>query len=146
GTWDKGKGFIKKAGTIIFAGTVLIWILSSFGPSGFVTNSANSFAADLGHLLVPIFKPIGIDYWPPIIALFTGILSKEFITSSTMVMFHTSSKAFLIASLSQFMTPLSAYTLLIFILLYAPCFATLATIMQETGSTKWMLYSVAPSL
>lgn len=146
GTWDKGKGFIKKAGTIIFAGTVLIWILSSFGLSGFVTNSANSFAADLGHILVPVFKPIGIDQWQPISALFTGILAKEVITSSMMVMFHTSSKAFLIASLGQFMTPLSAYTLLIFILLYAPCFATLATIKQETGSTKWMLYSVASSL
>jgi len=146
GTWDKGKGFIKKAGTIIFAGTVLIWILSSFGPSGFVTNSANSFAAGLGHILVPVFKPIGLDQWQPISALFTGILAKEVITSSMMVMFHTSSKAFLIASLGQFMTPLSAYTLLVFILLYAPCFATLATIKQETGSTKWMLYSVASSL
>ena len=88
----------------------------------------------------------GIDQWQPISALFTGILAKEVITSSMMVMFHTSSKAFLIASLGQFMTPLSAYTLLVFILLYAPCFATLATIKQETGSTKWMLYSVASSL
>lgn len=146
GTWDKGKGFIKKAGTIIFAGTVLIWVLSSFGTSGFVTNSANSFAADLGRILVPVFKPIGLVQWQAISALFTGILAKEVITSSMMVMFHTSSKAFLIASLSQFMTPLTAYALLIFILLYAPCFATLATIKQETGSTKWMLYSVASSL
>lgn len=63
-----------------------------------------------------------------------------------MVMFHTSSKAFLIASLGQFMSPLTAYALLIFILLYAPCFATLATIKQETGSTKWMIYSVISSL
>ncbi|MBB1079144.1 ferrous iron transport protein B [Limosilactobacillus sp. STM2_1] len=146
GTWDKGKGFIKKAGTIIFAGTVLIWVLSSFGTSGFVTNSANSFAADLGRILVPVFKPIGLVQWQAISALFTGILAKEVITSSMMVMFHTSSKAFLIASLGQFMSPLTAYALLIFILLYAPCFATLATIKQETGSTKWMLYAVISSL
>ncbi|MBD5806745.1 ferrous iron transport protein B [Limosilactobacillus walteri] len=146
GTWDKGKGFIKKAGTIIFAGTVLIWVLSSFGTSGFVTNSANSFAADLGRILVPVFKPIGLVQWQAISALFTGILAKEVITSSMMVMFHTSSKAFLIASLGQFMSPLTAYALLIFILLYAPCFATLATIKQETGSTKWMIYSVISSL
>lgn len=146
GTWDKGKGFIHKAGTIIFAGTVLIWVLSSFGSSGFVTNSTNSFAADLGRLLVPIFKPIGIIQWQAISALFTGILAKEVITSSMMVMFHTSSKAILITALGQFLSPVAAYALLVFILLYAPCFATLATIKQETGSTKWMLYSVVSSL
>jgi ferrous iron transport protein B len=146
GTWDKGKGFIKKAGTIIFAGTVLIWLLSSFGTTGFVSNSANSFAADLGRLLVPIFKPIGVIQWQAISALFTGVLAKEVITSSMMVMFHTSSKAVLITALSQFISPLAAYSLLVFILLYAPCFATLATIKQETGSGKWALYSAASSL
>lgn len=146
GTWDKGKGFIKKAGTIIFAGTVLIWLLSSFGTTGFVSNSANSFAADLGHLLVPIFKPIGVIQWQAISALFTGVLAKEVITSSMMVMFHTSSKAVLITALGQFISPLAAYSLLVFILLYAPCFATLATIKQETGSGKWALYSAASSL
>lgn len=146
GTWDKGKGFIKKAGTIIFAGTVLIWLLSSFGPSGFVTDSTKSFAAVLGHGLVPFFKPIGITQWQAISALFTGILAKEVITSSMMVMFHTSSKAVLIAALGQFMTPVAAYSMMVFVLLYIPCFATLATIKSETGSTKWMLFSVGMSL
>lgn len=146
GTWDKGKGFIKKAGTIIFAGTVLIWALSSFGTSGFVTNSTESFAADLGHLLVPVFKPIGLMQWQAISALFTGVLAKEVITSSMMVMFHTSSKAVLIAALGHFISPVAAYSLLVFILLYMPCFATLATIKQETGSGKWVWYSVINSL
>ena len=146
GTWDKGKGFIKKAGTIIFAGTVLIWILSNFGTSGFVTNSAHSFAADLGHLLVPVFKPLGIVQWQAISALFTGILAKEVITSSMMVMFHTSSKAVLISAIGQFMSPVAAYALIVFVLLYVPCFATLATIKQETGSTKWMVYSALSSI
>lgn len=146
GTWDKGKGFIKKAGTIIFAGTVLIWALSSFGTSGFTTNSTTSFAADLGHILVPIFRPIGLTQWQAISALFTGVLAKEVITSSMMVMFHTSSKAVLIAALGHFISPISAYALLVFILLYMPCFATLATIKQETGSAKWVWYSVINSL
>lgn len=146
GTWDKGKGFIKKAGTIIFAGTVLIWLLSSFGPSGFVTDSTKSFAAALGHGLVPFFKPIGITQWQAISALFTGVLAKEVITSSMMVMFHTSSKAVLVAALGQFMTPVAAYSMMVFVLLYIPCFATLATIKGETGSTKWMLFSVGMSL
>lgn len=146
GTWDKGKGFIKKAGTIIFAGTVLIWLLSSFGPSGFVTDSTKSFAAALGHGLAPFFRPLGIVQWQAISALFTGILAKEVITSSMMVMFHTSSKAVLITALGQFMSPVAAYSMMTFVLLYIPCFATLATIREETGSTKWMLFSVGMSL
>lgn len=146
GTWDKGKGFIKKAGTIIFAGTVLIWLLSSFGPSGFVTDSTKSFAAALGHGLAPFFRPLGIVQWQAISALFTGILAKEVITSSMMVMFHTSSKAVLITALGQFMSPVAAYSMMAFVLLYIPCFATLATIREETGSTKWMLFSVVMSL
>lgn len=145
GTWDKGKGFIKKAGTIIFAGTVLIWLLSSFGPSGFVTDSTRSFAALLGHSLVPIFKPIGIVQWQAISALFTGVLAKEVITSSMMVMFHTSSKAVLITALGQFMSPVAAYAMMAFVLLYIPCFATLATIKEETGSSKWVFFSVVSS-
>ena len=146
GTWDKGKGFIRKAGTIIFAGTVLIWVLSSFGTTGFVTDSTHSFAADLGRALVPVFAPLGIVQWQAISALFTGVLAKEVITASMMVMFHTSSKAVLVAALGQFVSPVAAYALLVFILLYAPCFATLATIKQETGSVKWMLYSAFSSL
>ena len=146
GTWDKGKGFIKKAGTIIFAGTVLIWLLSSFGPTGFVTDSTHSFAAALGHGLVPFFRPLGIVQWQAISALFTGVLAKEVITSSMMVMFHTSSKAVLIAALGQFMPPVAAYSLLAFVLLYIPCFATLATIKEETGSFKWVLFAVVSGL
>jgi ferrous iron transport protein B len=145
GTWDKGKGFIKKAGTIIFAGTVLIWLLSSFGPRGFVTDSTASYAASLGHALVPMFKPIGIVQWQAISALFTGVLAKEVITSSMMVMFHTSSKAVLITALGQFMSPVAAYAMLAFVLLYIPCFATLATIKEETGSYKWVFFSVVSS-
>ena len=145
GAWDKGKGFIKKAGTIIFAGTVLIWLLSSFGPHGFVTDSTASYAASLGHALVPMFKPIGIVQWQAISALFTGVLAKEVITSSMMVMFHTSSKAVLITALGQFMSPVAAYAMLAFVLLYIPCFATLATIKEETGSYKWVFFSVVSS-
>lgn len=146
GTWDKGKGFVKKAGTVIFAGTVIIWLLASFGPHGFVTNSSHSFAASLGHLLVPFLAPVGITRWQTIAALFTGVLAKEAITSSMMVMFHTSSQAVLISALGQFINPVAAYALLVFILLYAPCFATLGTIKQETGSTKWTIWSLVSSL
>ncbi|WP_047999071.1 ferrous iron transport protein B [Lactiplantibacillus herbarum] len=146
GTWDKGKGFIKKAGTIIFAGTVLIWLLSSFGTSGLVSDIDNSFAAMLGKGLLPLFAPLGITTWQVISALFTGILAKEVISSSMMVMFHTANQTGLIAMMARYFTPLSAYATLVFILLYVPCFATIGTIKSETGSTKWALYSVVSSL
>ena len=144
-TWENGKGFIKKAGTIIFAGTVFIWLLSNFGPAGFITNSSGSFAAIIGRCLVPIFAPIGITSWQIISSLFTGVLAKEVITSSMMVMFHTSSQAVLVANLTQFISPTTGLALLTFILLYSPCTATLATVKQETGSNKWMIYSLLSS-
>ena len=93
GTWDKGKGFIKKAGTIIFAGTVLIWLLSSFGTSGLVSDIDNSFAATLGKTLLPLFAPLGVTAWQVISALFTGIVAKEVISSRLMVMFHSANQA-----------------------------------------------------
>lgn len=145
-TWDKSKGFIHKAGTLIFAGTVLIWLMSYLGPHGYTTDPANSFAALLGQWLLPLMRPIGITHWQIIAALFTGILAKEVITSSMIVMFHAANQSVLIGALGTFMNPVAAYALLAFILLYAPCFATLGTIKQETGSTKWMLWSLALSL
>lgn len=146
GTWDKSKGFVKKAGTIIFAGTVLIWLMSNFGPAGFVTDIDNSFSALLGKVLLPIFAPIGITSWEAISALFTGIMAKEVISSSMMVLFHTSSQTALIATFGQMFTPVAAYSMLVFVLLYVPCFATIGTIKSETGSTKWAVYSVVSSL
>ncbi|HBF76046.1 MAG TPA: ferrous iron transport protein B [Lactobacillus sp.] len=146
GTWDKGKGFIKKAGTIIFAGTVLIWLLSNFGVRGYVTQIDQSFAANLGQILLPVFKPIGISTWQPISALLTGVLAKEVISSSMMVLFHTSNQTALIAMIGGSFTAISAYALLVFILLYIPCFATIGTIKSETGSAKWAAYSVISSL
>lgn len=146
GTWDKGKGFIRKAGTIIFAGTVLIWLLSNFGIHGYVTSINDSFAANLGQVLLPAFKPIGITTWQPISALLTGVLAKEVISSSMMVLFHTTNQGALITMLGGSFTTLSAYALLVFILLYIPCFATIGTIKSETGSSKWAAYSVISSL
>ena len=146
GTWDKGKGFIHKAGTVIFAGTVLIWLLSYFGPSGVVSNISNSFTALIGHSMVPLFAPIGLASWQAISAMLTGILAKETIGATLMVLYHTSGQTALVASLAHLFTPLAAYSFLVFILLYIPCFATIAVIKAETGSWKWALYTIISSL
>ncbi|TGD18286.1 ferrous iron transport protein B [Levilactobacillus suantsaiihabitans] len=145
GTWEKGKGFIRKAGTVIFGGTVLIWLLSNLGPRGIVTNIDQSFSAAIGQFVLPLFRPIGITSWQTISALMTGVLAKEVISSSMIVLFHLSGQTGLIATFSSLFTPLSAYALLVFILIYAPCFATLAAIKAETNSKKWALYSVVSS-
>ncbi|MGO2299796.1 ferrous iron transport protein B [Paucilactobacillus nenjiangensis] len=142
GTWDKGKGFIKNAGSIIFAGTVLIWLLSNLGQQGVVTNINDSFCAWIGQAALPIFQLIGVTSWATVSALLTGVLAKEVISSSMIVLFHLSGQTGLIATFSTLFTPLSAYCILIFILLYAPCFSTLSAIKTETGSIKWAAYSL----
>lgn len=142
GTWDKGKGFIKNAGSIIFAGTVLIWLLSNLGPQGVVTNINDSFCAWIGQAALPIFQLIGVTSWATVSALLTGVLAKEVISSSMIVLFHLSGQTGLIATFSTLFTPLSAYCILIFILLYAPCFSTLSAIKTETVSIKWAAYSL----
>lgn len=145
GTWDKGKGFVKKAGTVIFAGTVLIWLLSNLSWHGPVTDIDQSLAATLGKLLLPLFIPLGVRSWEVVSALLTGVMAKEIITASMIVLFHLTGRTALVATFSGLFTPLSAYCLLVFILLYIPCFSTLATIKAETGSTKWMVYSAGSS-
>ncbi|SMS15434.1 ferrous iron transport protein B [Levilactobacillus zymae] len=145
GTWDKGKGFVKKAGTIIFAGTVLIWLLSNLSFHGPVTDIDQSFAADLGRWLLPVFAPLGVGSWEIVSALLTGIMAKEVISSSMIILFHFTGRTALVATFANLFTPLSAYALLVFILLYIPCFSTLATIKAETGSTKWTIYSAVSS-
>jgi ferrous iron transport protein B len=145
GTWDKGKGFIHKAGTIIFAGTVVIWLLSYFGPTGAVTDVNNSFSAIIGRALLPIFQSFGVTSWEAVSAILTGIMAKEVISSTLMVLYHTANRTLLVASLSHLFTPLAAYSFLVFVLLYIPCFATIGVIHAETGTWKWPIYSVISS-
>ena len=145
GTWNKGKGFIRKAGTVIFAGTVLIWLISNLNFQGPTPMINHSWAAYLGKALLPLFIPIGVTSWEIVSALLTGIVAKEVISSSMIVLFHLSASTDLIATFSSLLTPLSAYSLLVFILLYIPCFSTLASIKIETGSIKWSFYSAISS-
>ncbi|MYV05898.1 ferrous iron transport protein B [Furfurilactobacillus milii] len=145
GAWEKGKAFVKKTGTVIFAGTILVWLLSNIGPHGYVINIDASFLAIIGRWLQPAFAPLGITNWQTISALMTGVLAKEVISSSMIVLFHLSGQTSLVTTFSTLFTPLSAYSLLVFILIYAPCFATLGAIKTETGSVKWAIYSLISS-
>lgn len=145
-TWDKGKGFIRKAGTFIFGGSVAIWLLSYAGPGGFGVEMDDSFLAKIGGLFAPILAPLGFGTWQAGASLLTGFLAKEVVVSSMNIIYHAPNMDSLQGLLTQAYTPLSAFTFVVFILLYVPCLATVGTIKKETGSTKWTYFAVIYAL
>jgi ferrous iron transport protein B len=145
-TWDKGKGFVRKAGTFIFAGSVFIWLLSYAGPDGLKVDMDESFLASIGNLFAPLLEPIGFGTWQAAASLITGFLAKEAIISTMNIIYFVPENASLQGLLSDFYTPLAAYSFMVFILLYIPCLATVATIYKETGSKKWTAFSILYAL
>ncbi|PLR82091.1 ferrous iron transport protein B [Bacillus canaveralius] len=141
-TWDKGKGFVKKAGTFIFAGSVFIWTLSYIGPNGFNVAMDDSYLAAVGGLFAPLFEPIGFGTWQAGASLLTGFFAKEAIISTMNIIYFVPDEASLQGLLAEYFTPLAAYSFMVFILLYIPCLATTATIYKETGSKKWTAFSI----
>ncbi|WP_318505389.1 ferrous iron transport protein B [Bacillus sp. T3] len=145
-TWEKGKGFIRKAGTFIFAGSVLIWLLAYAGPNGLNVDMDHSFLAAIGGIFAPIFEPIGFGTWQAGASLITGFLAKEAIISTMNIIYFVPDNAGLQGIVAQQFTPLSAYSFMVFILLYIPCLATVATIYKETLSKKWTAFSIGYAL
>ncbi|WP_071396052.1 ferrous iron transport protein B [Bacillus tuaregi] len=145
-TWEKGKGFIRKAGTFIFAGSVLIWLLSYIGPGGFNVEMNHSFLAAIGGVFAPLLAPIGFGTWQAGASLLTGFLAKEAIISSMNIIYFVPDEASLQGLLAAQFTPLAAISFMVFILLYIPCLATVATIYKETESKKWTAFSIGYAL
>ncbi len=145
-TWDKGKGFVKKAGTFIFAGSVLIWLLAYAGPEGVNVSMDDSYLAVLGGIFAPLFAPIGFGTWQASASLFTGFLAKEAIISTMNIIYFVPDEASLQGLLAAHYTPLAAYSFMAFILLYVPCLATVATIYKETASKRWTAFSITYAL
>jgi ferrous iron transport protein B len=145
-TWEKGKNFIKKAGTFIFAGSVVIWLLAYAGPEGLNVDMDNSYLAAIGGLFAPLLAPIGFGSWQAAASLITGFLAKEAIVSTMNIIYFVPDEAGLQGLLSQYYSPLSAYSFMSFILLYIPCLATVATIYSETRSKKWTAFSMGYAL
>lgn len=146
--WEKVKDYLSRAGTIIFAASIVMWFILNFGPAGYSGDMAQSFGAMLGKWLVPFFSPIGLGYWQIAVALIAGISAKEVVVSSFAVLFdgiNINSPAALAALAGTLgnmgFMPLNAYCMMIFSLLYVPCAATLATIHSESGSWKWTAFS-----
>jgi ferrous iron transport protein B len=146
--WEKIKDYLSRAGTVIFAASILMWFILNFGPAGY-GDMADSFGAIIGKAIVPFFAPIGLGYWQICLALIAGISAKEVVVSSFAVLFdgvNINSPAALAALASMMsqggFTQLNAYCMMLFSLLYIPCAATIATIHAESHSWKWTAFSV----
>ena len=139
-TWEKGKGFLKKAGTIIFSISVIVWFLSNFNTTGMVDINS-SFLASVGRFINPIFIPLGFATWQNSIALLTGLMAKEVVVGTMGAIYGGD----LTNALANYFTTLSAYSFLSFVLLYTPCVSVIATMKKEYGS-KMAIFSVSYQL
>ncbi len=131
--WDKAKGFIRRAFTVIFLATVVIWFLQSFDWSfDMVEDSSKSILASIGSSLAPVFAPLGFGDWRASTALLTGFTAKEAVVSTLSVL-TTGGDA---SGLQSIFSPLTAFSFLCFTLLYMPCVAAFAASKRELGSMK----------
>lgn len=151
--WEKVKDYLIKAGTVIFLASIILWVLLNFGVSGMVDDMSQSFAAELGRLLVPVMTPAGLGYWQIIVALISGIAAKEVVVSSLSVLYGVGNvvSAGGMTTLAAILEgsgfgAINAYSMMIFCLLYIPCAATIGTIHRETGSFKWTLMTITIQL
>ncbi|WP_457677780.1 ferrous iron transport protein B [Thermovibrio sp.] len=143
-TWIELREFILKAGTVIVVVSLFLWTIASL-PPGVPYAGENSLIGRVGKALLPLFKPLGIDDWKPIVALIFGALAKEIVVGTLGTLYGTSEEG-LVKALSQVFTPESALAYMVFVLLYVPCAATVAAIRQESGSWKYPALLVAIEL
>ena len=151
-TWDKGKGYLVKAGTIIFAMSVLIWFLSSYNFSGMVDDMSQSFLATLGGWMSTLFVFHGFGDWEAGSAVLTGIMAKEAVISTMGILYGLPDlspdteavDAIGMVAGSGFQaafTTMSALAFMVFSQLYTPCMTALGTIKKEAGGWKWFFVS-----
>lgn len=149
--WERAWLYLKKAGTVILAASIIVWIIFTFpakAPDG--SEFANthdqlihSYASDIGRIVEPVIEPLGFD-WKAGVALLAGVSAKEVIVSTMATVYSiegdpSSGMLQTIRDHSGF-TPLSAFTYMLFILIYTPCLATLAVVKRETNGWKWPIF------
>ena len=139
--WERGKHFLKRAGTIIFAAVVVVWLLASL-PWGVEYASAGSALGQMGSAIAPAFIPCGFAQWPAAASLVFGFLAKEIVVGSLGAIFAVGEAGLGGALISQLgWTPLVAFSFMVFSLLYAPCVASITTIRSE-ASAKWAWFAI----
>ena len=149
--WERLKGFIVKAGTILFLACVVMWFLSGFGFAdggfGLVEDSADSLLAAIGGAIAVIFRPLGFGEWQPVAASLSGFTAKEAIVSTMGVLANVSGDvedAVNVAGgvAAWFPTTMAAFSFLLFNLLDSPCLAAIATMAQQMQSRKWFWFAI----
>ncbi len=133
---EKAKRFIKKAGTFILFGSIILWLLSNIGPQGIDIAQEDSFLGIIAGFIAPIFIPLGFGTWQATSSLISGFLAKEIVVSSLTVLYGGR------LAIGAAFSTISAISYLVFASLYVPCISTVATIKSETGSRKWTLFAV----
>ena len=153
--WERGWSFIKRAGTVILLASVVIWFLSSFGPTeegfGMVEDMDTSILATMGNAVAPVFAPLGFGSWQATVATIMGLVAKEEVVGVFGVLYGIGDGALdmveegafdELGSISAAFTTLSAYSFLVFNLLCAPCFAAMGAIRREMNNSKWTAFAI----
>ena len=149
--WERLKGFIIKAGTILFLACVVMWFLSGFGfvngSFGMVEDSADSILAVIGGAIAPLFAPLGFDKWQPVAASLSGFTAKEQIVGTMGVLAHAKGDVEDAVTVAQavrswFPTSAAAFSFLVFNLLDSPCLAAISTMAKELQSRKWFWFAI----
>lgn len=154
--WERAVIFIRKMGTVILVGSIVIWFLSSFPEKKVYSTDyeqekaqeaiAFSFIGRMGRTIEPFFKPLGFS-WREGVALITGFFAKEVIVSTMGVLYSSGGnekgqEVSLFLREKSGLTPVTAYAFLVFVLIYTPCLASIVAVKQETGSFKWTFFSI----
>jgi len=143
--WSRGSLYLRKAGTVILFGAMIVWLLASL-PYGVEYGSEGSLAGSIGHLVEPLVAPLGFD-WKVAVALIFGFIAKEIVVGSLGTLYGTGEETLPTALLADpGLSAATALALMVFVLLYTPCVAALGVIRKETGSWKWTGFSVAYGL
>ena len=139
--WDRAKAFVRKAGTIIFLSSVVIWFLSSFNFQLQMVDTGDSILAAIGRVIAPIFAPLGWGHWEAAVGTISGLLAKENLVAIMGILYGFAEVAEngdeMWSVFAQNFTAISAYSFLVFNLLCAPCLAAIGAIHREMGSAKW---------
>lgn len=140
-TYDHSKAFVKRAGTIIFVSSIVIWFISSYNFSLQSVNENDSILAALGGLIAPLFAPLGWGDWRGAVAAITGLVAKENVIGTFGILYRHAEVAEdgveIWKALQAAYTPIAGYSFLVFNLLCAPCFAAIGAIHREMGDIKW---------
>jgi ferrous iron transport protein B len=140
--WDNVYGFLKRAGTTVFAVVTLVWVLAVL-PGSVEPYSQHSILGQIGTFIAPIFRYAGFGGWQEAVALFAGLPAKEAVVGTLGMLYagqYVEEGSMLVNALQQNFTSLTALSYMVMTLLYTPCAAVLGTVKKETNSIGWTLF------